>query len=62
MIPGLLTYLIKDFVVPELLDIVRRRIAAGQTITDADIIAELDERKLAVVAAGLAWLQEHPAP
>jgi len=60
MNPGLIVALINQVVVPEILEIVRRRQAAGQTITDAEIIAELANRAQAVIAQGQAWLDAHP--
>jgi hypothetical protein len=60
MTPTLIAAIIYQVVIPEILEIVRRRQAAGQGITDAEIIAALKERVDAIVAEGENWLITHP--
>jgi hypothetical protein len=60
MNPALIAALINQLLIPELLEIVRRRQAADQPITDADIIREFNDRVLAIVTEGENWLAAHP--
>lgn len=61
MNPALLIALIEQIAVPELKAWLAARSAAGQTVTDADIIAKLAADTDLGVQIGKAWLDSHPA-
>ena len=61
MNPALIIALLQQLIVPEILEIVRRRQAANQPIDDTSIIEELHLRAAAVIAKGESWLATHPA-
>jgi hypothetical protein len=58
----LILVLLEKFVVPELARWIQGRLAAGQPITEADLLAKLRADADAGIATGLAWLAEHPEP
>jgi len=60
MNPGLIAALINQLLIPELLEIIRRRQAAKLGITDAEIIKEFNNRVLEIVTEGENWLAAHP--
>lgn len=60
MDPVLLAALIQQVAIPELLNWLRLRHAAGATITDAEILAKLNVDADTGIAKGKAWLAAHP--
>ncbi len=60
MDPLLIAALIQQFAIPELLAWLKSRKDAGQTITDADIIAKLGADADQIIADADAWLASHP--
>ena len=60
MNPALLIALIEQVAVPELKAWLAARSAAGQTVTDADIIAKLAADTNLGEQIGKAWLAAHP--
>ena len=61
MNPILLAALINEVALPELVAWLRSRHTAGQTVTDADVIAKLVSDADFGVKFGEAWLAAHPA-
>ena len=61
MNPALIIALIEQIAVPELKAWLAARAAAGQTVTDADVIAKLASDTDLGKAIGEAWLAQHPA-
>lgn len=62
MNPALIAALINSVAIPELTAWLRARHAAGQPLTDADIIQKLASDATFGELAGQAWLAAHPAP
>lgn len=62
MNPALLIALINQIAVPELTSWLRSRHAAGQGLTDADVIQKLVTDTNLGEQIGEAWLSAHPAP
>jgi len=60
MNPALIVALIQQLLVPEIMEIVRRRQAANQPIDDSAIINELHVRAARVISEGEAFLAQHP--
>lgn len=60
MNPALLIALIEQIAVPELKAWLASRSAAGQTVTDADIIAKLAADTDLGIKIGRDWLASHP--
>ena len=61
MNPGLLAALINQIALPELTNWLRSRHEAGQTITDADIIAKLAADTDLGIKIGSDWLSKNPS-
>lgn len=61
MNPALLIALITQIGIPELAAWLRARHAAGQVVTDADVIAKLEADTGLTISIGEAWLKAHPA-
>jgi hypothetical protein len=57
---SLIAALISQLALPELLDWLRSRTAAGSTITDADIIAKLQVDTEEGIRIGTNWLTANP--
>ena len=57
---ALLLALLNEIALPELTAWLRARHAAGQTVTDADVIAKLVTDTNIGEQIGLAWLAAHP--
>lgn len=62
MNPALLAVLINEIAIPELTAWLRGRHAAGQGLTDADILEKLITDTNLGVTVGEQWLAAHPAP
>lgn len=62
MNPALLAALINEIAIPELTAWLRAKHAAGQTLTDADVIQKLATDTAFGINLGAAWLAAHPAP
>lgn len=62
MSPALLLILIQNIAIPELAAWLRARHAAGQTLTDADILAKLAADADTVTHLADLWMSAHPAP
>lgn len=62
MNPALLAVLINNIAIPELTEWLRSRHAAGQGLTDADILQKLITDTNLGVQIGETWLAQHPAP
>ena len=60
MNPALLLALVNEIALPELTAWLRSRHAAGQTVTDADVIQKLVTDTNIGEQIGLAWLAAHP--
>lgn len=60
MNPAIILAIIQQLLVPEIMDIVRKRQAANQPLDDAAIIAELHSRAATVIAQGEDWLKKNP--
>lgn len=60
MNPALLAALINQIAIPELTTWLRTRHAAGQTLTDADILQKLSTDTNLGEQIGEAWLAAHP--
>jgi predicted transcriptional regulator len=58
--PALLIALIEQIAVPELKAWLAARAAAGQPVTDADVIAKLASDTNLGEQIGKAWLDSHP--
>jgi len=61
MNPALLIALIEQIAIPELRAWLVARSSAGQTVTDADVIAKLASDTDLGAQIGKAWLAAHPA-
>lgn len=61
MNPALLAALINQIAIPELTAWLRSRHAAGQGVTDADVIQKLITDANMGESIGEAWLAAHPA-
>ncbi len=62
MNPALLAVLINEIALPELTAWLRARHAAGQAVTDADVLQKLITDTAVGEQIGAAWLAAHPAP
>lgn len=61
MSPALLAVLINEIAIPELTSWLRARHAAGQPLTDADVLAKLLSDSTIGITIGENWLAAHPA-
>jgi hypothetical protein len=62
MNPALLAALINQIAIPEITAWLRARHAAGQSLTDADVLQKLITDTDLGIRIGEQWLAAHPAP
>jgi hypothetical protein len=56
----LILLLIKEILMPEIVEYVKKKQAAGQPITEAELYAEFAARIERIVNVGASWLESHP--